>query len=65
MLGFIIFNSIVMGSLFLIFAIAFEVLAFVVMGSISRFRSWLSMRFSSLVVEWLFGLAVAMGFLIA
>ena len=54
-----------MGSLLLIFAIVFEALAFIVMGSISRFKAGPSMRISSLVEEWLFGLAVAMGVLIA
>ena len=65
MLGCIIFNCTGVVSLLLILAIVFEVLSFIVMGSISRFKTWLSMRISSLMVEWLFGLAVAMGFLIA
>ena len=46
-------------------AIVFEVLAFIVMRSISRLKAWLSMRISSIVVEWLLGLAVAMAVLIA
>ena len=54
-----------MGSLLLIFAIVLEVLDYIVLGSLSRFKAWPNMRISSLVVEWLFGLAVAMGVLIA